>query len=103
MALLWRKRAIVQWSLQPSQPWLAAAFTRAAVFLVPVFAMMFWRCDSTVRGTMKSFSAIYAVVSPSTTNRGFPARVMRPLVSWGAELGGNGRQLFQHGQAQFRA
>ena len=45
-------------SFQLSQPWLAAAFTSAAVFLVTVFAMMFWRCDSTVRGLVKSFSAI---------------------------------------------
>lgn len=44
------KRAGAQRPLQRSQPWLTATFTSAAVFLAPVFSMMFWRCDSTVRG-----------------------------------------------------
>ena len=45
-----------------------AYFTRAAVLRASVFSSKFWRCDSTVRLLVKSWSAICWLVSPLATS-----------------------------------
>ena len=45
-----------------------AYFIRPTIVFVLVFSMIFFRCVSTVRGLMNSFSAISAVVNSSQTN-----------------------------------